>query len=197
MFWFVNGVLLREREPRFGQSWNVNLNLIGTRFFRGVTLRGSMMKVDIVVWDGGDRQAIWNQTTLGDACDALGDFGCRPGSRGGFYIALDGCTDVMLCWGPSYECILYWGNMWPLEVVAWWFWKSIGVCKIVARMDGFQKIVILGILAMTNLFQCVDYRWWLVVGGASRHSWQQGSINVIIKGCKIERRLEGDLKVWV
>jgi len=62
MFWFVNGVLLREREPRFGQSWNVNLNLIGTRFFRGVTLRGSMMKVDIVVWDGGCCQVVASTT---------------------------------------------------------------------------------------------------------------------------------------
>jgi len=43
----------------------------------------------------------------------------------------------------------------------------------------------------------VDYRWWPIVGGASRHSWQQRSINVLIKGCRIKRRLEGDLKVLV
>ncbi|QCE14357.1 hypothetical protein DEO72_LG11g1357 [Vigna unguiculata] len=34
------------------------------------------------------------------------------------YIALHGGHDAMLCVGPSYECDLYWGNMWPLEVVA-------------------------------------------------------------------------------
>jgi len=40
-------------------------------------------------------------------CDALGDFGCRVGSRGGFYIALDGGLDARLCWGPvtSASCI--------------------------------------------------------------------------------------------
>ena len=67
----------------------------------------------------------------------LGDFGCSDGLREGFYIALDGGLDAMLCWGPSYECNLYWGNTWPLEVVAWWFWKSSEVCEIVAHMDGF------------------------------------------------------------
>jgi len=41
----------------------------------------------------------------------------------------------------------------------------------------------------------VDYRWWPVVGGASRHSWQQGSINVIIKGCRIERCPGEDVNV--
>jgi len=51
----------------------------------------------------------------------------------------------MLCWGPSYECNFYWGNMWPLKVVAWSFWKSNGVCEIVARTDGFRKIVLLSV----------------------------------------------------
>jgi len=36
-----------------------------------------------------------------------------------------------------------------------------------------------------------------VVGGASRHSWQQGSMKVIIKGCRIKSRPKEDVKVWV
>ena len=40
-------------------------------------------------------------------------------------------------WGPNYECNLYWGNTWPLEVVAWWIKKSSGVCEIVARTTRF------------------------------------------------------------
>jgi len=40
-------------------------------------------------------------------------------------------------------------------------------------------------------------RWWPMVGGASRHSWQQRSINVIIKGWRIKRRLEEDLEVRI
>jgi len=36
-----------------------------------------------------------------------------------------------------------------------------------------------------------------MVGGASRHSWQQRSINVIIKGWRIKRRLEEDLEVRI
>jgi len=32
--------------------------------------------------------------------------------------------------------------------------------------------LVLRIVAVTILFPHVDYRWWLVVGGASRHSWQ-------------------------
>jgi len=50
---------------------------------------------------------------------------------------LDKGLDVILCWGPNYECNLYWGNTWPLDVVAWWFWKSSGVCEIMARTAGF------------------------------------------------------------
>jgi len=53
-----------------------------------------------------------------NASDALGGFGSRVGLCGGFYMALDEGLDVMLCWGPNYECNLYWGNTWPLEVVA-------------------------------------------------------------------------------
>jgi len=48
--------------------------------------------------------------------------------------------------GPVTRGNLYWGNMWPLEVVAWWFWKSSGVCKIMTRTDGFRKIVLLGVI---------------------------------------------------
>ncbi|QCD89443.1 hypothetical protein DEO72_LG4g387 [Vigna unguiculata] len=56
----------------------------------------------------------------------------------------------------------------------------------------------LRIVAPTSLFPHVYYRWWPVVVGASRHSWQQqGSINEIIKGCRIKRRSEEDVKVWV
>jgi len=62
-----------------------------------------------------------------------------------FYTALDGGHDVMLCFGPNYECNLYWGNTWTLEVVAWWFWKSSGVCEIVARLNGFQKIALFSV----------------------------------------------------
>ena len=32
-----------------------------------------------------------------------------------------------------------------IEVLAWWFWKSSGVCEIVARTDGFQKMVLLNV----------------------------------------------------
>jgi len=27
-----------------------------------------------------------------------------------------------------------------------WFWKSSGLCKIVARMDKFRKIALLGVI---------------------------------------------------
>jgi len=30
------------------------------------------------------------------------------------YTALDVGHEAMLCWGPSYECNLYWGNTWSL-----------------------------------------------------------------------------------
>jgi len=51
---------------------------------------------------------------------------------------------MMRCfgWGPNYECNLYWGNTWPLKVVAWWFRKSSGVCEIVARMARFWMIAL-------------------------------------------------------
>jgi len=61
---------------------------------------------------------VWNQLPPSDKSDAPGGFGCRAGSHGGFYTALDGGLDVMLCWGPNYECNLDWGNTCPLEVVA-------------------------------------------------------------------------------
>jgi len=53
-----------------------------------------------------------------DTCDAPSNFGCQTGSRGGFYTTLDGGLEAMLCWGPRYECNLYWGNTWALDVVA-------------------------------------------------------------------------------
>ena len=76
----------------------------------------------------------------------LGGFGCSDGLRERLYTTLDGGLDVMLCWGANYECNLYTGNTWPLEVVAWWFWKSSGVCEIVARTDGFWKIALHGFI---------------------------------------------------
>jgi len=57
--------------------------------------------------------------------------------------------------------------------------------------------LVLRIVAVTRLFPRVDYRWWPVVGRASRHLWQQGSINVIIKGCRIKRHRKEDENVWV
>jgi len=56
---------------------------------------------------------------------ALGNFGCRVELRGGFYTVLDGGLETMLDCGPSYKCSLYWGNTWPLEVVAWWFRSAV------------------------------------------------------------------------
>ena len=32
--------------------------------------------------------------------------------------------------------------------------------------------LVLWIVPMTRSFPRVDYRWWFVVGGTSRHSWQ-------------------------
>ena len=58
----------------------------------------------------------------------------------GFYTTLDEGQDAMLWLGPNYECNLYWGNTLPLEVVAWSFRKSSGVCKIVARTMRFRMI---------------------------------------------------------
>jgi len=55
--------------------------------------------------------------------------------------------------------------------------------------------LVLWIVAMTRLFPRVDCRWWPVVGGASRHSWQQGWINVIIKEWRIKRCLGEDVNV--
>ena len=76
----------------------------------------------------------------------LGGFRCSIVLCEGFYTTLDGGLDVMLCWGPSYECNLYWGNAWPLKVVACLFWKSSGVCKIVARTTGFLKISLFNVI---------------------------------------------------
>ena len=47
--------------------------------------------------------------------------------------------------GPSYECNLYLGNMWSLEVVAWWFRKSSGVCEIVACTVKFRMIALFSV----------------------------------------------------
>jgi len=80
----------------------------------------------------------------------LGGLGCSNGLHEGFYTALDSDLDAMLCLGPSYECNLYWDNTWQLEVVAWWFWKFNGVCKIVARTAEFRKIA---------LFSVTDWVW--------------------------------------
>ena len=38
---------------------------------------------------------------------------------------------------------------------------------------------------------------WPAVEGACRHLWQQRSIKVIIKGCRIKRRQEKDVNAWV
>ena len=157
-----------------------------------------------------------------DACEALGNFRYKDGLREGFYTTLDGGLDAMLCWGPSCECTLYWDNTWPLEVVAWWFWKSSGCARSWLVRMGAERLpssvlanefgsvgtntdydsywgtpLGLRIVAVTKLFPHVDYRWWLVVGGASRHSWQEGLINVIIKECRIRRHPEEDVNVWV
>ena len=57
--------------------------------------------------------------------------------------------------------------------------------------------LMLRIVAVTRSFPRVYYRWWYVVGGASRHLWQQRSINVIIKGRRINRRPEEEMKTGV
>jgi len=82
------------------------------------------------------QQAIGNLVSPSDEYEAPGGSGCRVGLRRGFYTALDEGLEAMICWGPSYEQSLYWGNIRSLEVVAWWF---------VARIDGFRKIALLGI----------------------------------------------------
>jgi len=88
----------------------------------------------------------WSASSPSDVCEAPSSFGCKVGLCGGFYTTLDGGLEAMLCWGPSYEYNLYWGNTWPLNVVAWWFWKFNGVCEIMARIDGFQKIALLSVI---------------------------------------------------
>jgi len=50
-------------------------------------------------------------------------------------------------------------------------------------------------VVVTNLFCVWTIRWWPIVVGVSRHSWQQRSISVIIKGCRIKRRPEEDVNV--
>ena len=86
---------------------------------------------------GGCRHAIWSLSSPNDVVKAPDDSRCRCGLHGGFYTTVDVGLDAMLCWEPNYECNLYWGNTWPLEVVARWFWKSNRVCEIVALTDGF------------------------------------------------------------
>jgi len=71
---------------------------------------------------------------------ALGSFGCRVGLRGGFYTTYDGGLEVMLGWGPSYECSLYWGNTWPLEVVAWWFESPVECARSWLVQMGFGRL---------------------------------------------------------
>jgi len=116
-----------------------------------------------------------------------------------FYTTLDGDHEAILCWGPSYECNLYWGNTWPLEVVVWWFRKSSGVCKIVTRMTRFRMIALFSasdrvlvvweqlrtpirfgnstLCCGERLWQTYSHvwtiRWWPVVGRASRHSYSK------------------------
>jgi len=72
---------------------------------------------------------------------------------------------------------------------------SLGQIQTVVRI--VELHLVLRIVATTSLFPCVDYRWWPVVEGASRHSWQQISINVLIKGCGIKRHPEEDAIMWV
>jgi len=86
--------------------------------------------------------------------------------QGGFYTTLDGGFDAMLCWGPNYECNLYWGNTWPLEVVAWWFLQSSGVFKIVTRTDGFQKISLLSVIRRV-WWSREKYGLWFVLGNST------------------------------
>jgi len=64
------------------------------------------------------RQAVWNHNLPSNVCEALGSFGCRVGLYGGFYTALGGGFKTMTCWGPFTSCSFYWGNTWPLKVVA-------------------------------------------------------------------------------
>ena len=67
--------------------------------------------------------------------------------------------------------------------------------RVVVRIGELH--LVLQIVVVTRSFPRVDYRWWPIVGGTSRHSWQQLSTNVIIKGWRIKRRPEEDVKVWV
>ena len=40
---------------------------------------------------------VWNQFPPSDVSDMPDSFGCKVGLRGGFYTALDGGLDAMLC----------------------------------------------------------------------------------------------------
>jgi len=71
---------------------------------------------------------------------------------------------------------------WPTSLVV------LGQIRTIVRIGELH--LVLQIVVVTKSFPHVDYRWWPVVGGTSRHLWQQGSINVIIKGCRIKRRPE-------
>jgi len=42
--------------------------------------------------------------------------------------------------GASYECSLYWNNTWPIEVVAWWFWKSVLCARSWLVRMGFGRL---------------------------------------------------------
>ena len=99
-----------------------------------------------IQWVGAKCSTRWSRTRVNLAMWMLGGFGCSDGLREVFYIDLDGGLDTVLCWRTSYECNLYWDNTWPFKVVTWWFWKSNGVCEMVARTDGFWKIVLLSVI---------------------------------------------------
>ena len=69
-----------------------------------------------------------------------------------------------------------------------WYPTSLAVLGQIRIAVHIRELhLVLQIMVVTRLFPCVDYRWWPIIGGTSRHSWQQWSINVIIKGCRIKR----------
>jgi len=86
---------------------------------------------------------------------------------------------------------------WVLEDCSPWCYPMslvvLGQIQIVVHIEELH--LVLRIVVVTRSFPRVDYRWWPIVGGASRHSWQQRSIYVIIKGCRIKKHLEEDVNV--
>jgi len=84
----------------------------------------------------------------------------------------------------------------PNDCPPWCYPTSLVVLRQIRTAIRIGELdLVLWIVVVTRLFQCVEYWWWLVVGGASRHSWQQGSINVIIKGGRIKRRSKENVNV--